>query len=188
MTSSFLNDLNRDQERAYSLMRSGNYSEAREIFERLLEQGVQSAATYLGFIYSRVKNPEYDRDKAIHYYRLAPEDKSAHVYYFLGALLAQSGNHDEALEWYCKGSKLGHSACSYFAFREFKARGDAEAAAAFFLKALEQGNPAAIQRRSMEKMMGRFGLMAILPGLIEYIGNVPRMVRFVRDNLSYPRD
>jgi TPR repeat protein len=184
MGASSLQDLNRDQERAYSLLNERDYPGSRRIFEDLLEQGVAGAEVYLGYIFSRTENPEYDLDKAISYYTIAAENKDTYAQYALGALLEKLGNRDEALKWYCEGSNLDHATCSYLAFREFSKRGDAEASEEFFRKALEQGSPAAIQRRAIQRMGGRFGWAAILPGLFQYIGNMPRMARFIKNEVS----
>jgi TPR repeat protein len=184
MGASSLQDLNRDQERAYSLLKKRDYPGSRTIFGELLKQGVAGAAVHLGFIFSRTENPEYDIDKAISYYKIAAENKDTYAQYALGALLEKLGNRDEALKWYREGSNLGHATCSYLAFRELSARGDAKASEEFFRKALEQGSPAAIQRRSIQRMKGRFGLAAILPGLFQYIGNMPRMAHFIKNEVS----
>ena len=188
MDAPSLDELNRYQERAYSLLKEQSFPESRRMFEKLFEQGVASAAVYLGYIFSQTGNPEYDRDKAIHYYKIAAENKDTYAQYALGALLEKFGNRDEALKWYCEASNLGHATCSYSAFRELSARGNAKASDEFFLRALEQGSPAAIQRRSIQKMKGQFGVAAILTGLFEYIGNIPRMVRFVKEEVSSPGD
>jgi TPR repeat protein len=184
MGNSSLQDLNRDQEQAYSLLKNRDYQGSRRIFEGLLEQGVVGVATHLGYIFSRTENPEFDLNKAISYYKIAAEDKVTYAQYALGALLEKLGNRDEALKWYCEASNLGHATCSYLAFRELSVRGDLKAAEEFFRKALEQGSPAAIQRRAIQRMTGRFGWAAFLPGLFEYIGNIPRMARFIKNEVT----
>ncbi len=186
MTAPLLDELNRDQDLAYRLLAKRDYVQASKLFEKLFEQGVRAVAVHLGFVFSRTENPACDREKAIHYYKVAAENNDAYAAYGLGALLAESGDRDGALKWFCEGSKLGHGACSFWAFREFSTRGDVKAADEFFLKALEQRNPAAIQRRSLQKMKGQFGIASMLPGVFEYIGNMPRMARFIRDNVSRP--
>jgi TPR repeat protein len=186
MNAPSLDELNKDQERAYSLLKKRDYAESGRIFENLYDHGVVPAAVHLGFIFSRIDNPEYDREKAIGYYKIAAENKDTFAQYALGALLERQGNRDEALKWYCEGSNLGHATCSYLAYREMSRRGDTKASDEFFLKALEQRSPAAIQRRSLDRMKGRFGVAAILPGLYEYIWNMPRMASFIKNNVSRP--
>ena len=179
-----LEELNRAQEKAYSLLKNRKYLESSNIFESLLEQGVVGAAVQLGYIFSQRENPQFDLDKAISYFEIAAENKDLYAQYALGALLEKCGRRDEALRWYSEASNLGHPTCSFLAFRELNARGDTEAAGEFFRKALDQGSPAAIQRHAIERMKGRFGWSAVVPGLIEYIGNMPRMARFIKNEVS----
>jgi len=103
MGASSLQDLNRDQERAYSLLNKRDYPGSRRIFEGLLEQGVAGTAVYLGYILSRTENPEYDLDKTISYYKIAAENKDTYAQYALGALLEKLGNRDEALKMVLRG-------------------------------------------------------------------------------------
>jgi uncharacterized protein len=164
---------------ADALSKRKSYQKSRELFETLFEQIPLHVAVHLGFLYSRRDNSEYDRDKAIYYYKIAAEDKNVYAQFALGLLLIESGNEDEAVKWFCEGSKLGHDVCSYLAYDLLSKRGS-QAAEEFFSKAIEQGNPLAIKLRSAQKMKGSFGVTAILPGFIDYIKNVPRLARYLR--------
>jgi len=176
-------ELNSLLDEANALSKRKSYQKSRELFERLFEQIPLHAAAHLGFLYSKKDNTEYDRDKAIYYYRIAAEDKNVYAQLALGLLLIESGNEDEAIRWFCEGSRLGHDVCSYLAYDLLNKRGS-PAAEEFFLSAIEQGNPLAIKLRSAQKMRGAFGVTAILPGIIEYIKNMPQLVRYLRKYYS----
>jgi TPR repeat protein len=105
------------RQQASSLLRARAYPKARQLYEKLLENGIVAAATRLGYIYSQTDNPEYDRDKAISHYEISAKNHDTYAQYALGCLLLQAGRRDEALKWFCEGSDLGDDdVCSYFAF------------------------------------------------------------------------
>ncbi len=187
MTAPLLDELNRDQDLAYRLLAKRDYVQASKLFEKLFEQGVRAVAVHLGFVFSRTENPACDREKAIHYYKVAAENNDAYAAYGLGALLAESGDRDGALKWFCEGSKLGYGACSFWAFRSLALAETLKLPTnSFFLKRWSSEILRPSKAIVAENEGAQFGIASMLPGVFEYIGNMPRMARFIGDNVSRP--
>jgi TPR repeat protein len=177
-----LDELNEIQNRAYSLLKAKDYAGSRVLFEEIYELSPKSVAAHLGFIHSREDSSEYNLEKAVQYLNVAASENNAHSLSLLASLLLKDGRKDEALERLKKGSELGEGTCSYLAHTIYAARKDKKNSEMYLQRAVDQASPPAIQKRSIQQIKGDFGVAQIVPGIVSYFTNIPRLVRFAKEN------
>ena len=175
------------QQRAYHLLVTGQYREARELFEQLFDGHNPRLAAYLGDIYSMEESGEYDRMLAFAHYKVAAAGGHAHSQHALAGMLLEEGQEDEALKWYKCASEQGSAECSYLLASLLKRRGDSQASDFFLSRAADQGHVLAIQHLAVRHIVGRYGFRKIGTGLRMYFKNVRPLMRYARDNAGRHR-
>jgi TPR repeat protein len=184
MAAQKIEELNALRQEAYRFLKRKDYRKSRELFERVFDGKEASIASCLGYIHSRRGCEEYDVAKAIEYFNIAARNGDTFAQYALGGLLRDRGEIDKALDLYRKASENGSSACSYILYQNYRSCGDNGAAERYFDRAVQQGNPPAIQRLSIRYLTGRFGLKGIPFGIYMYFKNIPALIRFTKANVS----
>lgn len=184
MTPLSINDLNVVRKEAYGRLERKEYGRALALFEHVFDGKEAWVASCMGFIYSRRDSGEYNRTKAKRFYRIAAEQGDTYAQYALGGLLTEDGNSEDAQRWYTMGSDAGEPSCSYILYRHFKSRGDNETAERYFNRAVDQGNPIAFQHLSIRYVKGYFGISGVLKGFNMYIKNIPKLIRYIKENVS----
>jgi TPR repeat protein len=181
MESPSIEKLNSLRKEAYELLQKKEHRRSRELFEQLYDGQEPEIASCLGYIHSQPRSSEYDIEKALEYYRAAARNGHNYSQYALAGLLMERGDTDEAINWYTKASDAGNMDCSYVLFHIFKRHHNEEAARRFLDRAVSQGHAAAIQRRAIEYLTGKFGVFGIFRGIHMYLRNIPALVRYVKE-------
>ena len=126
-----------------------NYQKAAEWFIKAAEQGAVLAQTNLGAMYAQGLGVQQNNQKAIEWLTKAAEQGNMDAVFNLGVIYTKQRDYKKAYELYSAIAFQGHANAQNMLGEMFFngdwVDQDFEQAAAWFLKAAEQGHPLAIE-------------------------------------------
>jgi tetratricopeptide (TPR) repeat protein len=169
-------------QRAYAHEDCQELIPAREIFENLFDGENSVIAAHLGYIHNQSGSTEYDLQKAERYFLITVQDGNPYAHQGLGTNYQKQGNIDKAIYHYTEANKAGRAKCSMALYDLYKDREDTKRTREALERAVEQGHPVAIQRRSIDDMLLRNGGGNVFRGIRRYFANIPNLTKYVKDN------
>jgi TPR repeat protein len=164
---------------AHDLVDRGLFTDAKNLIDNQFEDDDPRVSSLRGYILRTVSKSLDDRTKAVRYYEIGAGRGNSYDQRELGELLDELSRTNEASEWLKKASVSGDSEASlklYWVLTKLK-----QPNALDYLKiAHSQNNARATQKYAIEKMKGRFGMYNVIPGIVMYFANIPKLVKYVK--------
>jgi TPR repeat protein len=172
--------------KARRLVDEGRDTEALAILEAAYDGGDRRVAELIGWIYSAAGSKHAGRDprKARPYLEVAAKARSGvGARYALGKLLLDAGEEEAGLRWLNQASDEGFGDASLALAQWYLRMKDRPRAVAYLVRAAdEQKHPEAVQHLARFRMIGRLGMKAMPRGLVDYLRNIPNLVRYATRN------
>jgi TPR repeat protein len=169
---------------AERLVRRGRFDAAAAVLRPFADAGDARAAAVMGDIHGNAKYAGADPGRTRAYYAVAAEGGVALAQHNLGWLLVDNGELPAALGWWEKSSAAGVSESSLALYGYHRRRSSMAEAMPYLERAVAQGNPFAVNTLAQKQMRGEFGLAAIPVGFVRWVGNMPRLRRYIRAHAS----
>ena len=139
----------------------------------------------LGYIYAQKEWTQSDSEKAIYYYEFGAKTGSGYALHGLGGQMMELGDKDTALKYYILGSDVGDKQCAFAAYHLLKQKKRTPEANNMLEVAARAGHPFALRNISIEMILGRRGIVNIIPGLVRWIVSVPKILSYAKGRSYY---
>jgi Flp pilus assembly protein TadD len=160
------------------LILNGQFKSGTKLLEEAFDRSDIEVANLLGFCFSRKENGILDFAKAKQYYEVSANAGDPHGLQGLAWLLKLEGKEDDAFKVLLRSSESGSAEASYLAYKQFLKIGDLSRAKRYLVISAEQKHAIGIQKYAIQRAIGKFGVHAIVPGIVSYFSNVPNLYRY----------